>query len=48
MTLQFELEDPDYIVGTMRHERVMRYSPHLEMTPFNCDLEATRRYLPTQ
>jgi hypothetical protein len=48
MTLQFRLEDPEYIVGFMTHTRDLRYSPHIEMTPFNCDLEATRRYLPTQ
>ena len=48
MTLQFTLEDPEYIVGFMTHTRDLRYSPHIEMTPFNCDLEATRRYLPTQ
>ncbi len=48
MTVQFTLEDPEYIVGSMSHERILRYSPHRQMTPFNCDLEATRRYLPTQ
>ena len=48
MTLQFTLEDPEYIVGFMTHTRDLRYSPHIEMTPFNCDLGATRRYLPTQ
>ena len=48
LTVQFTLEDPEYIVGSMSDERIMRYSPHREMTPFDCDLEATRRYLPTQ
>jgi len=48
MTLQFTLEDPDYIVGSYTHTRDLRYSPHIQMTPFDCDLEATRRYLPTQ
>ncbi len=48
MTVQFTLEDPEYIVGSMSYERILRYSPHLQMTPFDCDLEATRRYLPTQ
>jgi hypothetical protein len=46
MTLQFTLEDPEYIVGSMTHTRELRYSPQIEITPFNCDLEATRRYLP--
>ena len=48
MTAQFTLEDPEYIVGSMSHERVMRYSPHRQMTPFDCDLETTRRYLPNR
>jgi len=48
MTVQFTLEDPEYIVGSMSYETVMRYAPHRQMTPFNCDLEATRRYLPTE
>jgi hypothetical protein len=46
MTVEFMLEDPEYIVGTMTHRRDLIYSPQMEMTPFNCDLEATRRYLP--
>jgi hypothetical protein len=48
LTVQFTLEDPEYIVGSMTHTRDLRYSPHLDMAPFNCDLESTRRYLPTQ
>ena len=47
LTLTFTLEDPEYIEGLMTHTRDLRYSPHIEMTPFDCDLEATRRYLPT-
>ena len=43
---QFALEDPQYIVGTMTHTRDLAYSPHLQMTPFNCEIESTRRYLP--
>jgi hypothetical protein len=43
---EFTLEDPQYIVGTMSYTRDLRYAPQLEMTPFNCDLESTRRYLP--
>ena len=46
LTVEFTLEDPEYIVERMTHTRDLLYSPHLEMTPFNCDLEATRRYLP--
>ncbi len=46
LTVEFTLEDPEYIAGSMTHTRDLLYSPHLEMTPFNCDPEATRRYLP--
>ena len=46
LTVEFTLEDPEYIVGSMSHTRDLLYSPQLEMTPFNCDTEATRRFLP--
>ena len=46
LTVEFTLEDPEFIVGSMTHTRDLIYSPEIEMTPFNCDLEATRRYLP--
>ena len=46
MTLEFMLEDPEYIVGSMTHTRDLIYSPYLDMSPFDCDLEATRRFVP--
>ena len=46
LRVEFALEDPQYIVGTMTHTRDLAYSPHLQMTPFNCEIESTRRYLP--
>ena len=46
LRVEFMLEDPEYIVVPMTHSRDLLYSPQLEMTPFDCDLEATRRYLP--
>lgn len=48
LRLEFTLEDPQYLVGSLIHTRDLRYSPHLRMTPFNCELESTRRYLPSQ
>lgn len=42
----FTLEDPQYLVGTMTHTRDLRYSPQIQMTPFNCEIDSTRRYLP--
>ena len=46
MTVEFTLEDPEYIVGSMIHSRELVYSPHIEMTPFDCDPEATQGFLP--
>ncbi|MGI9260264.1 MAG: DUF6152 family protein [Gammaproteobacteria bacterium] len=48
LNVEFFLEDPEYIVGSMTHSRDLIYSPQIEMTPFDCDLEATRRFLPEQ
>ena len=44
--VEFSLEDPEYIVGTMTHSRNLRYAPQSDMSPFNCDLEATSRFVP--
>jgi hypothetical protein len=46
MIVEFMLEDPEYIVGSMTHTRSLIYSPDMDMSPFNCDLEATRRFVP--
>jgi Family of unknown function (DUF6152) len=46
MAVEFMLEDPEYIAEPMTHSRELIYSPQVEMTPFNCDLESTRRFLP--
>jgi len=48
LRLEFTLEDPEYIVGSMSHRRDLRFAPDMRMTPYNCDLESTRRYLPAQ
>ena len=45
LTVSFTLEDPDYIARPMTHTRKLIYSPQADMSPFNCDLESTRRYL---
>ena len=47
MEVEFTLEDPEYIVGSMTHRRTLFYRPNSDMSPFNCDLEATRRFLPS-
>lgn len=46
MEVEFMLEDPEYIVGSMTHTRSLIYSPQMDMSPFDCDLEATRRFVP--
>ena len=46
VVVEFMLEDPGYIAKPMTHIRELVYSPHIELSQFNCDLEATRRFLP--
>jgi hypothetical protein len=45
MIVEFMLEDPDYIAAPMTHTRELVYTPDADMSPFNCDLESTRRFL---
>ena len=47
LEVTFTLEDPEYIVGRMEYSRQLRFVPDADMSPFNCDLESTRRFLPT-
>lgn len=46
MEVEFTLEDPEYIAKPMTHRRTLIYSPDIDMSPFNCNIESTRRYLP--
>ena len=46
VVVEFMLEDPEYIAEPMTHTRELVHSPHIELSQFNCDLEATRRFLP--
>ena len=48
MNVSFLLEDPEFIDGSMNYSREMQYVPDADMSDFNCDLESTRRFLPTQ
>jgi hypothetical protein len=45
LTVEFTLEDPEFIAQPMIHRRKLIYAPQADMSPFNCDLESTRRYL---
>ena len=41
----FLLEDPEFIAEPKTHTRELIYSPHMEMLRFDCDAEATRRFV---
>ena len=44
--VEFMLEDSEYILEPLTYSREMLYRPEADMSPFNCDLEATRRFVP--
>ena len=46
MSLEFTVEDPEYLAEPVNATWELIYSPHLELTTFDCDPEATRRFLP--
>ena len=46
MAVEFMLEDPEYLLEPMTHSRTLVYSPQADMSPFNCDPESTRRFVP--
>lgn len=46
MLVEFTLEDPEFIAAPMSHTRELVYSPQADMSPFNCDLESTSRFVP--
>lgn len=45
MSVEFMLEDPEYIAAPMTNSRELIYTPDADMSPFNCDLASTRRFL---
>jgi hypothetical protein len=45
LAVEFTLEDPEFIAQPMTHKRKLIYTPQADMSPFNCDLKATRRYI---
>ena len=46
ISVEFMVEDPEYLAQPMTHSWGLIYSPHLELTTFDCDPEATSRFLP--
>ncbi|HAY45475.1 MAG TPA: hypothetical protein DCY55_04245 [Gammaproteobacteria bacterium] len=45
-TIEFTLEDPEYIVGSLYHSREMIFAPQMKLSRFDCDLESTSRFVP--
>jgi len=44
VTIDYVLEDPEYLSAPFKDTRKWRYTPHLELLPNKCDLEDARRY----
>jgi len=45
MLVEFTLDDPDYIAEPLTHQRELIYSPQEQFFPFNCDPDASRRFV---
>ena len=43
--VEFMLEDPEYIVGSLVDNREMTYSPNIKIEPFDCDPESAMEFL---
>jgi hypothetical protein len=46
LIVEFILDDPQYIAEPFQYAREFLYSPEADMSPFDCDLESTRRFVP--
>ncbi len=42
--INIRMEDPEYLAEPLLADFVWRYSPHLQMLRYDCDLEAARRF----
>ena len=45
MIVEFTLEDPEYIAEPLTHSRELIYSPQVELSSYDCDPEAARRFM---
>ena len=45
MEVEFMLEDPEHLVGSLTDTRELIYSPQIEIAPFNCDPESAQQFL---
>ncbi len=48
IAVEFSLDDPEYLAAPLNHARELIYVPDIDMTPFECDMEATSRFLRTE
>jgi len=46
VAVEFLLEDPQYLAAPLRHSRELIHSPQFELSSFDCDPDAARRFLP--
>ena len=45
ITIDYVLEDPEYLAAPFRDTRKWQYAPDLRLLPNKCDLETARRYI---
>ena len=45
LEIEFMLEDPEYIVGSLTDSRELIYTPGTEIAPFDCDPESALQFL---
>jgi hypothetical protein len=48
LTVDFTIEDSEYLTGPFSGSEQWRYTPQLDLVPNKCDIEAAQRYLETQ
>ena len=48
ISVEFTLEDPEFISVPLTHSRELVYSPNLGWSEFDCDAEASERFLLTR
>lgn len=46
LNVEFTLDDPEFLAEPFSYARDFLYAPNAEMSPFNCDMESTRRFVP--
>ena len=48
LTIDFTIEDPEFLTAPVSGSDQWRYAPYLELLPNKCDLEVAHRYLDAQ